>query len=83
MSARKPLPVGTRVYHRGQHNWACLIVGGTGVITEVIGPYNDGAYEYVVRTGEDISRRIGPDNPETRVTQWASYHTRPALTEEI
>ena len=75
MSWSHPLPVGTRVYHSGQRNWACTLEGGTGEIVEVMGPYRDGAYEYIVLVPEDFSRRASEDNPETRQTQWASYRT--------
>jgi len=72
----QPLPVGTRVYHARQE-WARRENLATGTVREIKGPYHDGTYEYVVTTGEDISRRLGPDNPETRTTQWSSWLTAP------
>lgn len=75
------LPVGTAVYH-GAQRWAQLLVGGTGVITEVSGPCSDGSWEYVVMGTRDFSRRPGPGNPMTRETQWNSSHTRRAWTQE-
>ena len=74
-----PLSVGTRVRHCGQQ-WGSARLG-TATIKEIKGPYRDGSYEYLVTTGEDFSRRPGPENPETRQTWWASYTTIPA--EEI
>lgn len=71
---------GDRVHHAGQI-WARTCPGGTAVVVEVKGPYNDGAYEYVVDACEDFSRFPSDTNPMTRRTQWASYHTRPAYTE--
>ncbi len=76
-----PLPVGTRVYHDVQV-WARSISGGTGEIRKVKGPDHRGEYEYLVRTGHDLSRRSGRDNPETDERWWASYRTCPARTKE-
>lgn len=75
-----PLPVGTRVAHYGQ-KWAWSGGIATATIREVLRQEHDGAWEYLVTACEDISRRPGPDNPETRETQWASYHTM--IVEEI
>lgn len=72
-----PLDVGARVFHSGQI-WARSLLGGTAVIREVLGPYHDGAYEYVVDACRDFSRQPGDDNPMDRRTQWASYMTVPA-----
>jgi hypothetical protein len=68
-----PLPVGTRVRHYGQQ-WPAARQG-TATVREVKGPYQDGSYEYRVTAGQDFSRRIGPDNPETRETWWSSTAT--------
>lgn len=80
-----PLPVGTEVYHTAQQ-WARTVDGGTAVIREVLGPYGDGAYEYVVDGCRDFSRRPGPDNPMDERSQWPSYYTarayvRPSIDE--
>lgn len=72
-----PLPVGTRVRHIGQQ-WSHAIRVGTGNIIGSKGPYHDGAYEYLVRTTKDFSRRSSDDNPETSERWWASYATVPA-----
>lgn len=72
-----PLSAGDRVFHAAQI-WARSLKGGTAVILEVQGPDRLGEYEYLVRTGEDFSRRTGPDNPEVRKTRWASYNTMKA-----
>ncbi|MGA5598360.1 hypothetical protein ACPCSE_29420 [Streptomyces cellulosae] len=72
-----PLPAGTKVYHAGQL-WARNVVDGTAVIRDVLGPFHDGSYEYVVDGCQEFSRRPGPDNPMDRRTQWASYATVPA-----
>lgn len=74
MTQQPPFPVGTLVRHSGQQ-WATRIP--TGEIREVKGPYSDGAWEYLVRTGKDFSRRLGPDNLPARETWWASYATVP------
>jgi len=80
-AANPPLPVGTRVYHGGQI-WARTLPGGTGYITGVMGPYHDDTYEYFVTTTENFASRPGPDNPETRPTQWSSRVTLPAYAPE-
>lgn len=72
-----PLPEGAKVHHSSQL-WARTVDGGTAVVREVLGPYHDGAYEYVVDACRDFSRRPGPDNPMDRRTQWPSYYTVPA-----
>jgi hypothetical protein len=69
-----PLPVGTPVRHYGQQ-WART---ATATVREVKGPVYDGSYEYRVTCGVDFSRRLSPDNPETRDTWWSSLATRPA-----
>lgn len=66
---KPPLPVGTRVWHINQQ-WAR---SATAEITAVMGPYNDGSYEYMVLAGENFARQLGPDNPMTRVAQWSSF----------
>lgn len=75
---RLPLDIGTRVYHLGQQ-WAYSLPGGTGEIVARKGPDHRGDFEYKVRTGKDISRQPGPDNPETDERWWASYTTIPAV----
>ena len=72
-----PLKPGARVFHGGQI-WARSLPGGTGEVIRVEGPDHRGDYEYLVRCGEDFSRRTGPDNPETRETWWSSRHAVPA-----
>lgn len=72
-----PLPDGTRVYHYSQQ-WAYSLLGGTATVIDHKGPWPDGSYEYLVRTGPDFSRRPGPDNPGTREVWWASHAVRPA-----
>ncbi|MBA2951626.1 hypothetical protein [Streptomyces himalayensis] len=71
-----PLPVGARVRHYGQQ-WPAARAG-TATICEAVGPLRDGSYEYRVTAGEDVSRRTGPDNPETREAWWSSDVTIPA-----
>lgn len=75
----EPLPPGTRVHHAGQI-WARVIPGGTGVIVRAEGPDHRGQFEYLVRTGQDFSRRTGPDSPETCERWWSSTTTVPAKT---
>jgi len=75
-----PFEIGDRVYHYGQQ-WAARIPGGTATVLEIKGPYHDGSYELLVSTGEEFSRRTGPDNPETRSTWWPSRGTRHAQME--
>ena len=75
-----PYPPGTRVFHDGQI-WARSLPGGTGEVVRVDGPDHRGDYEYLVRTGHDLSRQPGPDNPETDERWWASYRVRPAYVE--
>lgn len=70
---------GDRVHHAGQI-FARTHPGGTAVVVEVKGPYNDGAYEYVVDACESFANLPSDDNPMTHRTQWASYMTRPAFT---
>lgn len=70
--AGHPLLVGTRVRHSSQQ-WARA---ATATVREVKGPYNDSPWEYRVTCGEDFSRRLSPDNPETRETWWPSLATR-------
>lgn len=74
---KHPLPEGAQVYHVGQL-WARMWPGGTAVIVKVLGPYPDGAYEYVVNACREFSRSPGAGNPMDRQTRWASYATRPA-----
>jgi hypothetical protein len=74
MTTTHPLPVGTHVRHAGQQ-WART---ATAVIRDVMGPYNDGAYEYLVDACREFSRRPGLDNPMDDRKQWASYQTLPA-----
>lgn len=74
-----PLPAGTRVRHYGQQ-WAAARTG-TATIREAVGPQYDGSYEYRVTAGEDLSRRTGPDDPETRETWWSSLAVVPAIEE--
>lgn len=69
-----PFPIGTRVRHSAQR-WART---ATATITDRRGPYQDGSYKYAVTTGQDFSRRIGPDNPEDHRSVWSSRHTEPA-----
>lgn len=66
-----PLPLYTRVYHGGQQ-WHRSHMNGTAVVIGIYGPRHDGSFEYRVMAGEDFSRRTGPDNPEVRITEWAS-----------
>lgn len=70
---------GDRVHHYGQ-KFARTHPGGTAVVVEVKGPYNDDTYEYVVDACEDFARPPSATNPMTRRTQWASYMTMPAFT---
>ena len=72
-----PLKPGDRVFHGGQI-WARSLPGGTGEVIRAEGPDHRGDYEYLVRTGEDFSRRTGSDNPETREVWWSSRHASPA-----
>lgn len=76
-----PLPVGARVRHYGQQ-WPAARTG-TATVREVVGPQYDGSYEYWVTTGDDFSRRTGPDNPETRETWWSSLATIPATEARV
>lgn len=69
-----PLPRSTRVRHAGQ-KWARA---ATATVLASKGPYPGGSYEYLVRAGADFSRRLGPDNPENRLTWWSSLVTIPA-----
>lgn len=71
---------GDRIMHRAQM-FAYSHVGGTAVVVEVLGPYHDGAYEYVVDACEEFANFPSADNPMTRRTQWASYMTLPAPVE--
>ncbi|WP_329142902.1 hypothetical protein OIU91_04420 [Streptomyces sp. NBC_01456] len=72
-----PLQPGDRVYH-GSQIWARSLPGGTGEVLRVEGPDHRGDYEYLVRCGQDFSRRTGADNPETCERLWSSYHTNRA-----
>jgi hypothetical protein len=67
------LPVGTRVRHAGQE-WATSVLApkGTAVVVGVGHTHADGTFEYKVMAGRDFSRRIGPDNPMDRLTEWNS-----------
>jgi hypothetical protein len=75
-----PLPPGTRVFHDGQI-WARSLPGGTGEVIRTEGPDHRGDYEYLVRTGHDLSRQPGPGNPETDERWWASYRVCLAYVE--
>lgn len=68
---------GDHVTHYGQ-KFARTHPGGTAIVVEVKGPYNDGAYEYVVDTTEQFASLPSDTNPMTHRTQWASYMTIPA-----
>lgn len=70
---------GARVYHVAQI-WARTLPGGTGYVLRSEGPDHRGNYEYLVLTGEDFSRRTGPDNPEHHAVWWPSDHIRRAYT---
>jgi hypothetical protein len=71
-----PLPVGTRVRHIAQE-WART---STATITAVDGPFLGENYDYTVLATRFFADAPGPDNPETRITQWSSRATVP--TEE-
>lgn len=74
-----PLAMGTRVYHQSQQ-WHRAHMGGTGTIVGIYGPRGDESFDYRVMTGVDFSRRIGPNNPEDRLTDWDSEKIRKANT---
>lgn len=74
---RHPLPVGARVRHYGQQ-WPAALRDGTTNVVEVMGPWPDGSYEYLVAANAEWSRQPGEDNPPTGETwQWASHGTIP------
>lgn len=66
-----PITYGTPVRHSSQQ-WARA---ATATIVGSDGPYTDGSYEYLVRTGKDFSRPLGPDNPPVRFTWWSGLAT--------
>lgn len=67
------LPVGTPVHHSGQI-WA-RGGSGTATIAAVLGPWPDGAYEYLVYHHGSFSGGTEPVSPPS---WWASYRTIPA-----
>ncbi|MFJ4902951.1 hypothetical protein [Streptomyces sp. NPDC088727] len=75
--AAEQYAVGTRVRHSGQE-WATPVVAprGTAVVVAVGREHQDGTREYEILTGEDFSRRPGPNNPLARRTEWNSSRTR-------
>ena len=74
----RPLANGTRVRHANQQ-WVTR--NATAEVHDSKGPWPDGTYEYLVRTGEDFSREPGPDNPQTRWAWWSSSATIPTTEE--
>lgn len=71
----EPLPVGTPVHHSGQR-WARE---ATATVAAVLGPWPDGAYEYLVYHRGPFSGGTEPVSPPS---WWASYRTVPILIEE-
>lgn len=71
--AAERLAPGTRVRHVSQQ-WATEVIApeGTAVVVAVGLEHHDGTCEYEVLAGADFSRRVGPDNPMTRKTEWNS-----------
>lgn len=74
----EPLPVGTPVHHSGQI-WARAQQRSTATVAAVLGPWPDGAYEYLVYHRGPFSGGVGAPAP---ASWWASYRTVPILIEE-